>query len=121
MKEFFRREVKPTTKQELIDGIVRFWETVTNATSTLIHWGSNWILREIFVLKIFRVKNFRRNDPFPCTLTVKCACFVWLIFVDKDNYENILTTKISRFTVIIICCIHLMYMFAFTILIITRV
>ena len=29
MKEFIRREVKPTTKQELMDGIVRFWETVT--------------------------------------------------------------------------------------------
>ena len=29
MKEFIRREAKPTTKQELIDGIVRFWETVT--------------------------------------------------------------------------------------------
>ena len=29
MKEFVRREVKPKTKQELIDGILRFWETVT--------------------------------------------------------------------------------------------
>ena len=29
MKEFIRREVKPTIKLELIDGIVRFWETVT--------------------------------------------------------------------------------------------
>ena len=29
MKEFIRREVKPTTKQELMDGIVRFWKTVT--------------------------------------------------------------------------------------------
>ena len=29
LKEFIRREVKPKTKQELIDGIVRFWETVT--------------------------------------------------------------------------------------------
>lgn len=27
-KEFLRREVKPHTKQELIDGIVRFWKTV---------------------------------------------------------------------------------------------
>ena len=26
--EFSRREVKPKTKQELIDGIVRLWETV---------------------------------------------------------------------------------------------
>ena len=29
LKEFIRREIKPKTKQELIDGIVRFWETVT--------------------------------------------------------------------------------------------
>ena len=29
LKEFIRREVKPKTKQELIDGIVRFLETVT--------------------------------------------------------------------------------------------
>ena len=29
LKEFIRREVKPHTKQELIDGILRFWETVT--------------------------------------------------------------------------------------------
>ena len=29
LKEFCRREVKPSTKQELIDGIVQFWETVT--------------------------------------------------------------------------------------------
>ena len=29
LKEFIRREVKPKTKQELIDGILRFWETVT--------------------------------------------------------------------------------------------
>ena len=28
LKEFSRREVKPKTKQELIDGIVQFWETV---------------------------------------------------------------------------------------------
>ena len=29
LKEFIRREVKLKTKQELIDGILRFWETVT--------------------------------------------------------------------------------------------
>ena len=29
LKEYIRREVKPKTKQELIDGIVSFWETVT--------------------------------------------------------------------------------------------
>ena len=29
MKEFSRREVKPWTKQELIDGILKFWETVS--------------------------------------------------------------------------------------------
>ena len=29
MKEFIRREVKPHTKYELVNGIVRFWETVS--------------------------------------------------------------------------------------------
>lgn len=29
LKEFIRREVKPRTKQELIDGIETFWSTVT--------------------------------------------------------------------------------------------
>ena len=28
LKEFIRREVKPRTKQELIDGIMKFWHTV---------------------------------------------------------------------------------------------
>ncbi len=28
-KEFLRRKIKPRTKQELIDGILSFWETVT--------------------------------------------------------------------------------------------
>ena len=29
LKEFIRREVKPTSKEELISGIRAFWETVT--------------------------------------------------------------------------------------------
>ena len=29
IEEFIRREAKSTTKQELVDGIVWFWETVT--------------------------------------------------------------------------------------------
>ena len=29
LKEYIRREVKPTTKQQLIDGTLAFWETVT--------------------------------------------------------------------------------------------
>ena len=28
MKEFVRREVKPTTKDELVDGLNNFWRTV---------------------------------------------------------------------------------------------
>lgn len=28
MKEYLRREIKPTTKQQLIDGITQFWRTV---------------------------------------------------------------------------------------------
>lgn len=31
LKEYMRREVKPHTKQELIDGIAQFWKTVTIA------------------------------------------------------------------------------------------
>ena len=36
LKEFIRREVKPRTKQELVDGILKFWRTVNveNATNT---------------------------------------------------------------------------------------
>ena len=30
-KEFLRREVKPHSKQELMDGILKFWKTVTIA------------------------------------------------------------------------------------------
>lgn len=29
LKEYIRREVKPTTKQQLIEGILAFWDTVT--------------------------------------------------------------------------------------------
>ena len=58
---------------------------------------------EIIVLKIFRVanirvKNFVRGDPLPYTLML-CVKFSRLIFVARTDYENILTTKISRFTV----------------------
>ena len=28
-KEYLRREIKPHSKQELIDGILKFWKTVT--------------------------------------------------------------------------------------------
>ena len=28
LKEFIRRELKPRTKQELVDGILKFWRTV---------------------------------------------------------------------------------------------
>ena len=31
LKEFIRREVKPHTKDELIQGIVQFWSTVDDA------------------------------------------------------------------------------------------
>jgi len=34
LKEYLRREVKPRTKQELIDGIRAFWETVDIAKCT---------------------------------------------------------------------------------------
>ena len=34
LKEFVRREVKPTTKQQLIDGIKLFWSTVDSVKCT---------------------------------------------------------------------------------------
>ena len=34
MKEYLRREVKPHTKQELIDGVQEFWQTVDVAKCT---------------------------------------------------------------------------------------
>ena len=34
LKEFIRREVKPTTKQQLIDGIKQFWNTVDSKKCT---------------------------------------------------------------------------------------
>jgi len=30
-KEYLRREIKPRSKQELMDGIVKFWRTITIA------------------------------------------------------------------------------------------
>ena len=29
LKEYIRREIKPKTKDELVQGIVKFWDTVT--------------------------------------------------------------------------------------------
>ena len=34
LKEYLRREIKPTTKQQLIDGIQAFWRTVNVAKCT---------------------------------------------------------------------------------------
>ena len=34
LKEFIRREVKPKTKQELVDGILAFWDTVDKRKCT---------------------------------------------------------------------------------------
>jgi len=34
MKEFIRREIKPTSKAELVDGIKKFWSTVDVAKCT---------------------------------------------------------------------------------------
>ena len=31
MKEYLRREVKPTNKEELVSGILKFWENVDTA------------------------------------------------------------------------------------------
>ena len=57
--------------------------------------------REIVImLKLFRGINFR--SPLPGTLTLIMRMrlkFTCLIFVSRTDYENILTAKISRFTV----------------------
>ena len=39
LKEYIRREVKPTSKDELIDGIKKFWRTVdvTKCTKYIHH------------------------------------------------------------------------------------
>ena len=37
LKEFNRREVKPTTKQELLDGIHRFWKLVNSGKVPEVH------------------------------------------------------------------------------------
>ena len=34
MKEYVRREVKPTTKEELVEGLKKFWKTVDVAKCT---------------------------------------------------------------------------------------
>ena len=34
LKEYIRREVKPKTKEELVSGILKFWDTVTVAKCT---------------------------------------------------------------------------------------
>lgn len=38
LKEFNRREIKPKTKEELVAGVVKFWDSVTveKCKSTLI-------------------------------------------------------------------------------------
>ena len=38
LKEFLRREVKPTSKQELVTGIEQFWETVTVENCSIEVW-----------------------------------------------------------------------------------
>ena len=51
LKEFIRRESKPTTKQELIDGIQAFWDTVdVNKCVTYIQH-----LRKVHVLHVTKV------------------------------------------------------------------
>ena len=39
LKKFIRREVKPKTKEELVQGIESFWSKVNVETSTLIKYS----------------------------------------------------------------------------------
>ena len=53
--------------------------------------------------------HFVAGDPLPDTLTLivrKRLIFACLIFVARTDYENILTAKISRFTVSLQLCIY---------------
>ena len=51
MKEFLRREVKPTTKQQLIDGIYTFWRTVDVPKCTIYIRHLRRVLPRVIELK----------------------------------------------------------------------
>ncbi len=63
LKEFLRREVKPRTKDKLIGGILKFWETVDVAKcqkyighkkgstqGDRVEWGPKWLLIILILL-----------------------------------------------------------------------
>ena len=47
MQEFLRREVKPQTKDELINGILQYWSTVTAAKCQKYISDLNKVIPEI--------------------------------------------------------------------------
>lgn len=51
LKEFVRREVKPKTKQELIDGILQFWGTVTLSKCRAYIYHLNKVIPKVIELK----------------------------------------------------------------------
>ena len=74
----------------------------------LVHITAN---RENFVLKIFLGVNvnYRRGRLLRHTITLGIRMrliFACLVFVAKTDYENILTTKFSRFTVLGYVLLH---------------
>ena len=50
LKECIRREVKPQTKGELVNGIVRFWSTVDIAKCTKYIWHLHKVLPKMIEL-----------------------------------------------------------------------
>ena len=64
---------------------------------------------EIFVLGNFRMINFCVENffvgmiPYDVNINSAHTFFIRLIFVAAIDYGNIFTTKISRFTVLLLC------------------
>ena len=58
LKGYMRREVKPTTKQQLIDGTLAFWETVTveKCHKYIIH-------RKKVIPRVIELERELQRDP----------------------------------------------------------
>ena len=84
LKEFSRREVKPTTKQELIDGIGRFWRTVSDALIILRR-----LCHVLLNLKVLQLAiHIHAHSPY--TFYMYCTCtFTAFNFFLKPYYNHV--------------------------------